>query len=445
MVLPLAIACSTAGCVGLTSATVAEITHGPFVGHTTPTQTAIWARASEPGEFELLVRRPGGPVVSHKRAVANVESDLCMVWAVDSLQPNTEYLYQIDCPGAVSVGGPEYRFMTSLRDRVPGVVRLAFGSCAKEDTGTGRVFHRMQQSKADAIVLLGDTPYIDSTKLATQRRRYGEFAAAPAVRRALAGTPWYGTWDDHDFGRNDTDGRLEGKENSRRAFVEYHANPSYGDGKRGVYTSFRRGPVEVFLLDTRSFAATEPSPFAADKSTLLGRTQWRWLECGLARSTAQFKILACGMIWNGATRPNKPDHWMSYRHERDALFRFIGDHRITGVVLIGGDIHRSRALRYPTQASAGYAITELITSPMHGSVIVEANAPHPNLLHDAGEPHSFLLLTVDSTCTPARADAQILNADGREIFSVTLHENDLGSDSYRELKPSRRAGRSGRR
>ena len=116
---------------------------------------------------------------------------------------------------------------------------------------------------------------------------------------------------------------------------------------------------------------------------------------------------------------------MSYPHEREALFRFIGERRIPGVILVGGDVHRSRALRYPTESSAGYPITELITSPMHGSVIEAANAPHPNLLHDAGEPYSFLLLTVDSTCTPARAHAQFLNADGREIFSVTLLENDL--------------------
>lgn len=424
-VVVLVIVCSPTGCSQVRTAAVAEITHGPFLGHITPTESSVWARASRPGEFKLSVRRPGGRIVAHNTAVAKGDSDLCMVWTVDSLQPNMEYVYQIDCPGPVSIGGPEYRFKTPTCDQVPGVVRLAFGSCAKEDSGTARVWDRMQRSKADAIILLGDTPYIDSTELATQRRRYGEFAAAPAMRRVLAGTPWYATWDDHDFGRNDTDGRLEGKDNSRRAFVEYHANPSYGDGKQGVYTKFRRGPVEVFLLDTRSFAATEPSPFAADKPTLLGRTQWRWLKRELARSTAQFKILACGMIWNGATRPNKPDHWMSYPHEREALFRFIGEHRIAGVVLVGGDIHRSRALRYPTESSAGYPITELITSPMHGSVIEAANAPHPNLLHDAGEPYSFLLLTVDSTCTPARAHAQILNADGREIFSVTLLENDL--------------------
>ena len=66
--------------------------------------------------------------------------------------------------------------------------------------------------------LLGDTPYIDTTDLKVQRRRYREFSAeVPAFADLVAHTPVYGTWDDHDFGRNDTDGNLEGKANSRQS------------------------------------------------------------------------------------------------------------------------------------------------------------------------------------------------------------------------------------
>ena len=81
------------------------------------------------------------------------------------------------------------------------------------------------------MVLLGDTPYIDTTELDKQRARYAAFASVEPMAQLLRSTPWYGIWDDHDFGANDIDGRLLGKERSRRAFIEYHANPSYGDGK----------------------------------------------------------------------------------------------------------------------------------------------------------------------------------------------------------------------
>jgi alkaline phosphatase D len=273
---------------------------------------------------------------------------------------------------------------------------------------------------AEAIVLLGDMPYIDSTELAVQRRRYREFYSVPDVSAALGKVPFYATWDDHDFGRNDTNGLLPGKENSRQAFLENHANPSYGEDGVGIYTHFRRGPVDVFLLDARTFAGTEPSPFDAEKTSLLGAAQWKWLERELAASTAPFKILATGMIWNGATRPGKKDHWMTYPHERQAVFDYIGEKRISGVVLVGGDIHRSRALRYPTTESAGYELTELITSPLANTVIEAANAPSPHLLHDVGQKETFLLVTVDMTAKPPTLVGKCMNAAGEELFEVAL-------------------------
>ena len=42
-------------------------------------------------------------------------------------------------------------------------VRIALGSCADESEGTERTFNAIIQAAPDALVLLGDTPYIDST------------------------------------------------------------------------------------------------------------------------------------------------------------------------------------------------------------------------------------------------------------------------------------------
>ncbi len=349
------------------------------------------------------------------------ERDFCVVFDVNGLAHSTRYEYTL----STAEGNAGGWFETAPAPGLASVVRIAFGSCAREDESTAAVWRRMGESGADAVVLLGDTPYIDSTELEVQRRRYREFAGMPAMAELVAHTPLYATWDDHDFGRNDTDGNLPGKENSRRAFVEYRANPSAGDGTQGIYTSFRRGPVQVFLLDTRTFAGTEPSPFDAARPSLLGAAQWRWLEAELKASSATFKVLASGMIWNGATRPNKPDHWMSYPHEREALFRMLGRLEVSGVMLVGGDIHRSRLLRHPTQETAGYALWEWITSPMHGSVIESANAPHPALVHDVGEPNAFLLLTFDTRSRPARATGQVLNAAGDELFRRRLRSDEL--------------------
>jgi alkaline phosphatase D len=184
------------------------------------------------------------------------------------------------------------------------------------------------------------------------------------------------------------------------------------------------GGVEVFLLDTRWFAGTEPSPIA-DGPSMLGAKQWAWLRDGLRASEASFKILASGLVWNGAVRPGKPDHWDSYPGERAALLEFLGDERISGVVLMGGDVHRTRVLRYPTEAIVGYAVTELVTSPIHASVIEEADAPHSALVFDSGTPHAFLLLTIDGTVQPATLRASFQDATGRELHTLTLNAAEL--------------------
>jgi alkaline phosphatase D len=146
-----------------------------------------------------------------------------------------------------------------------------------------------------------------------------------------------------------------------------------------------------------------------------------WLEKGLASSTAPAKLIACGMIWNGATRPNKTDHWCYWPHEIERLFRFIGKHKIKGVTLIGGDIHRSRVIRHAAADQAGYDIIELITSPMHNSIIEAANAPHPGLMWDAGAIYTYLAVDIDHRSSKApMLRARFMNRDGKELFKTSI-------------------------
>ena len=398
--------------------TTRELVCGPFIGHVEATRVRVWARFATPGIYQLSVAGNPRPV----RATACTDHDLCVVWDLEGLRADQKYSYTISSEtGVVLARGADYHFRTAKQDVADVDLRLFFGSCALEDEGTAAVWQQAAHQRVDVVVLLGDTPYIDSAELDIQRRRYAQFASVAQMAKLFRSTPWYGTWDDHDFGLGDGDGRLVGKRRSRQAFMEYHANPSYGEDGRGIYTSFRRGPVEVFLLDTRYFAATEPSPFVLHHASLLGRAQWDWLRAGLKQSTAPVKVLACGMIWNAATRPNKLDQWGSYAHEREALFRFIGEQQIDGVVLVGGDIHRSRVLRHDTKAWAGYDIYELISSPLHGHVIASANAPHPRLLKDMGTPHAFMLIEVEQRDgNVTQLQARFLDAAGRQHYRISL-------------------------
>ena len=330
-----------------------------------------------------------------------------------------------------------------------GVTRLAFGSCASDARfKTQPVWDRVREARPAAFFALGDTPYIDTTDPQTQRRRYREFFAMPEVAALRREVPYYATWDDHDFGLNDTDGRLIGKEHSRAAFVEAMSpaegtpggNPSFGEDGEGIYTKVRVGAVDVFLIDARWFAGTEPSFADPETRTLIGRRQWEWLRRELKASDAVFKVLASGMIWNDAVRPNKKDYWGAYPHERGALMRFIAEEAIGGVVLMGGDIHRSRALVHPVgRWGVPYPMHEFITSPMAQGVIAAANAPDEALVWDIGVEQTAMVLDVEGIGERAVMTARWFDHEGKVVHRMRVERSALEPAAG----PGGRGGRGG--
>ena len=436
----------------------ARIDAGPMIGSVTQTGARVWVHVdgieSLPGglfPMRLIVEDPTATDQRASDAIASVDSGGSAIFRIEGLRPGTNYSYRIVAArdeAPLSAGR-----LRTQPTRVPET-RVAFGSCADIDPSTARTWKAIEDEHPDALVLLGDTPYIDTTGLAVQRERYLQFAQAAGFASLIAKTPLYSVWDDHDFGANNTDGRLAGKSNSRRAFIENRPNPSYGEGAAGIFTSFRQGEVEVFLLDTRWFARTEPSKQDPTKPTLLGEPQWRWLESGLSKSKAAFKVVACGMVWNGLVTPDKTDCWGRYPHEFDRFVRLLDSTKATGVVLVSGDVHRSRVIRHATTALLGYDLTECVTSPLHGRVIAELDVREQpatgsdsagekstveetknnakaagiaaTVAFDRGEPNAFLLLDAE-TPAPGKGTlfARFVNAKGERFHTVQLSLDSL--------------------
>lgn len=401
-----------------------RLVSGPIVGHVTPLSISVWVKAAEPRTVRLCAwPAAGGAARLSVQTATTEEADCTATLVLSGLKPDTLYRYSIDFQADAACAKQLAR--TAPLATSKNAVTLAFVSCAYEDEVTGAAWKALAQRELDLLFCIGDTPYIDTCDLAIQRRRYTAFNSFEPFAAIARRTPVISTWDDHDFGANDTDGNLEGKENARRAFIEHRPNPSFGDGKNaGIYTSLRHGPVEVFVLDARWYASTAPSPANPAAPTLLGADQWAWLCAGLKTSTAPVKVLLTGMVWNGAVRPNKTDHWGAYAEERDALFAFLGRERISGVVLVGGDIHRSRILCHPTDESVGYPLLEFISSPLHDRIIASANQPHPGLIADFGTPQTWLELRIDP-CAPALVTASLRSASAEQLFEIALSAQQL--------------------
>ncbi|MEU9339123.1 alkaline phosphatase D family protein [Streptomyces sp. NPDC048290] len=411
---------------------------GPLVGHVDHSAARVWARPGlEPSlhpDWVCVYRRRdgvGGPLRTTGRL--STANDRTLLLDLPGLRPGTAYDFTL-APTVTAAGfTPLTGGFTSAP--APGAatrVTLGLGSCAP--SLPDRVWTRIVDEGCDSFVMLGDTPYIDSSDLTVARRKHREFLAQPELARLIRSMPVWGTWDDHDFGVNNSLGDHPGKAGNRTAFVDYRANASFGhdrNGKRltgrgtgeGVYTSFRRGPIEVFLLDPRWFSRTGASWADPARQTCLGRVQWDWLRDGLKASTAPFKALATGMIWDDKQN-TESDDWGTFAYEKDAILDFVAGERIPGVFLVGGDIHVSRALNYGPRV--GYDLWQYIVSPLHERTIPSLNVPNPHLVHSAVEPHVFLKLVADTTVSDPTLTATWINRDGRRIFEVARTASGMG-------------------
>lgn len=409
---------------------------GPMIGHTDENSTRIWFR---PSPAHLQIRDWTCRVTHRDERVlvtgqTDAEHDFTLLFDVGNL--TADRLHDVLVfPTEKGPDSPLARpasFRTAPSAQSQNRVVLGMGSCAPSTPS--HVWTRILEEGCQGFVFLGDTPYVDTSDLELARKKHRSFLTQPEIARMVQQLPCWGTWDDHDFGRNDGHGDYPGKHTSRQAFTEYRANATFGhDGRgqpqserlaegMGIYTSFRRGPLEVYLLDPRWFSRTAPSWADPSKTTCLGETQWTWFRESLLGSSAPFKLITTGMIWDDK-KNSEADDWHTYRHEREAIFDLIRKQKIPGCILIGGDIHVSRALNYGPRV--GYDLWQFIVSPLHGRTIPSLNVPHPALVHSALEPHTFLRLDADASGPNPTLTATWINRDGERLFEVSLSASDL--------------------
>lgn len=395
----------------LSHSAIAQDVVGPIVGMVEPTSAHVLYRPGAAQTTLKLSVLTKGKVVRSVTASSQTANDLVAKFAVTGLTPATSYTYKIeDADGRTLVEpGPQNSFTTVDPARKGNRVTASFVSCV--DIETTGIWKEMGKLKSDAVFLMGDTPYIDSSDLSVVRDRHRKFLQMPDLAALASNTPTVGTWDDHDFGRNNGNGRnmMRGKENTLRGFVDYRAHAQFGNGKEGVYHKVDLGMMEVFLLDPRYFSQTEPSPVDESQPTCFGADQWKWLLKSLSKSKAPFKVLAFGAIWQDK-KNKETDDMFTYWYERDALLDFIKAEKISGVVLLGGDIHVARHLNHPQRV--GYDLHDFIISPGHTRVITELDVYHPSLEWSLVEGWQFLTLTADGATDDPKLIAEFRQPGG---------------------------------
>ena len=223
---------------------------------------------------------------------------------------------------------------------------IAFGSCNRQDEPQP-LWEPIISHEPDLFIWLGDNIYGDTDSMEIMKEKYDLQNAIPAYQKLKASTPIVGIWDDHDFGKNDAGNEYPYKDESRDLmydFLDVPADSPLRD-KKGGYGAYSYGPegktVKVILLDARYFRDTiamENRQYIPNETgTILGDTQWKWLEEELKNNVAQVTIIGSGI--QVLPKDHQFEKWANFPYEREKLLNLLGKYQTNGVVLLSGDRH----------------------------------------------------------------------------------------------------------
>ena len=413
----------------------AQFDLGPMVGHVTDTTARVWVDVDRGGLLTMILTDPDGRFVESETRIAGLRDGIALV-DVAGLEPATKYGARFTLDGSPIPIDPPLVFRTFPRPGAPSRIRIAFVSCARVPWDSVQpAWRAVAADEPDAIVWLGDNGYLehgDSIRpadYASAERiefRYREMRGLPSVQPVLRSIANYAIWDDRDYGDSDSDRTNPLRSEVAAIFERYWANPSYGRAPEldGIYSSFRIGDAEVFLLDDRYWRDPDTLPDTPAK-TVLGVEQKAWLKQALAESDARLKVVAIGH--QVLVDYHQWESYAMFAHERAELVDWIRERRIEGVVIVNGDRHLSELMR--ARPEELYPLYELTASPIANRPFTDGlELQNPLRIGGYGAGDSYGILELDTTEPPGRLTILVKNAEGRAVLQheVPLNELDFG-------------------
>ena len=335
---------------------------GPMLGSLNADGVILWMRPITTDPLVIKVTRSDG---SNERSyVMNPEEPgVDQRIMLDGLVSDTRYKYAIYSSNQRVADG-EFRTAPAADEK--GLFKLAFGSCFhKIGLHNPNLINQILKREPQAMMLLGDIAVDDRrNQINMHRSDYLLRDVSNPWRQLAANVPLYASWDDHDYFDNDLGGIPKGfsEEDRKKVRTVWHQNWNNPDNRYpGIYFNTRIGPVELIMLDTRSFRENERR---GEYGSYLGMEQFNWLKEILKNSDAPFKVISSGTMWSDYITNGK-DSWGTWDTEaREELFGFIEAENISGVLLVSGDRHGARGFTIPRPS--GFKINEFQVATLGG-------------------------------------------------------------------------------
>lgn len=229
-------------------------------------------------------------------------------------------------------------------------VTVAFGSCDNQRL-PNELWDDVAANRPAIWIWGGDNVYCDTNNMQELQKCYADKLQQPAYREFAANTPITGTWDDHDYARNDGGAEFEHRKESEQLFYDFMKVPANDRlrNKDGVYrsellTDNSGRSIRIINLDTRFFrSALTPDPTKTKRyvpqnhGTMLGTEQWEWLERELKNSRSDFNIIVSSV--QVLSDRHGFESWGNMPNEVKKLEDLIVNSKAKNVIILSGDRH----------------------------------------------------------------------------------------------------------
>ena len=401
---------------------------GPMVGYAEMREVALWVQLKGPGKAQVRYREIGDKDwLKTTVQEAEAQKGYTVHLTADQVLPGKTYEAELILNGKVV--DLEYPFTFQSRplwkygEAAPDLAFLA-GSCAYQNDppydrpgnhygGGYQIFEHMAKEEVDFMLWLGDNVYLREADWNTRtgiQYRYTRSRKLKELQPLLSKMSHYATWDDHDFGPNNSDRSFVHKDLTLQAFKDFWANPSYGspDHPGGIYSQFSWSDCDFFLLDNRYFRS--PNGCESCPSAHWGDEQLNWVIDALAGSRATFKFVMTGsMVLSTLDKFENTIH--THPEERKRLLDAIVSEEIEGVIFLTGDRHHTELSRL--DAENGVVIYDLTVSPLTSGAYDPGAEDNDYLVEGTtvGE-RNFAVVQVTGESDSRQVKVQIKDKDG---------------------------------
>ncbi|MDA7911345.1 alkaline phosphatase family protein, partial [Akkermansiaceae bacterium] len=316
---------------------------------------------------------------------------------------------------------------TSLKKDAPSdKFTIGFGGGSGYVPENERMWDTIGAIEPRALLLLGDNVYIDDPETPEmQLFHYYRRQSQPEWGKLAKTVPIYSIWDDHDFTTNDGWGgpdieKPSWKRDVWEIYKENWDNPYYGGGKEnpGCWFDFSIGDVHFIMIDGRYYRESPKD----ETPSMLGPVQMKWLKKTLTEKPATFTVICTNVPMAPKVKPGSKDTWDGYPEERSAIYQFIADQKIPGVIILSADRHRSDAYKVDTEINGMYPLFEFSSSRLtnqHVHKLIDHS------LFGYNEKQSFGKIDFDLTTEDPTVKYTIINIDGKKIHDLTIKLSQL--------------------